>query len=65
MVHGNASDRAPMQFSAFQGIDHPHDVVGAACCLPVVKLSSCHGSEFTQSRRQVEKQEKAVTISCI
>ena len=65
VVHGNATDGALMQFGAFQGIDHLHDVVGPACCLPVVKLSSCHGSEFTQSRRQVEKQEKAVTMGCV
>lgn len=50
MVHRDAPDGAPSQFGTFERIDHPHHVVGAACCLPVVELSPCHAGEFSRNR---------------
>ena len=51
VVDGDAADRTPVQLRAFQGIDHPHDVVSAAGRLPIVKLSTCHASKCTSNRK--------------
>jgi hypothetical protein len=58
VVHSNAFDRAPMQFGSLQRIDHPHHIVGAARCLPIVELSSGHLVECTPKRPRERCQEK-------
>ena len=41
VVHRDPADSAPVQFGAFQGVDHPHHVIGTARRLPIVELSPC------------------------
>jgi hypothetical protein len=35
MIHRNAAYCAPFKVGSLQTIDKPHDIVGAACRLPV------------------------------
>ena len=48
VVHGDAADRAPVQFGPLERINHAHHVVRAAGRLPIVELSPSHGADCTQ-----------------
>jgi len=50
VIDCDAADAAPVQFGAFKGVDHAHDVVGAAGSLPVVELPSGHACSLSVDR---------------